>query len=204
MRILPADLEGLAAARKIVAGGGVICYPTDTVYGLGCDPLNSAAVEKALTAKGRGTRAMPVLVRAVEDAERLVFVSKSARTLAKEFWPGPLSIVLQARDVVSAILAPERTLAVRSPDHAICQQLLALCSGMLVGTSANKTGRPAAMSAEEVVEQLDDSVDLVLDGGRSKIGVASTVVDLTKERVLILREGPIEKARIIKALRKSR
>jgi L-threonylcarbamoyladenylate synthase len=204
VRVVGTDLEGLTIAAKVVAKGGIICYPTDTVYGLGCDPLNSVAVEKALKAKGRGTRAMPVLVRALEDAEQLVFLSKSARTIAKRYWPGPLSIVLQAKDIVPSILAPQRTLAVRSPDHAICQQILALCSGMLVGTSANKTGRPASTSADEVVEQLDDSVDLVLDGGKSEIGVASTVVDLTKERVRILREGPIEKTEIVRALRKSR
>lgn len=201
MRILKADLEGLTVAADIVAKGGLICYPTDTVYGLGCDPLNPAAVERAVAAKGERTKAMPVLVKSVKDAARLVHFSESAKKLADEFWPGPLTIVLSAKDYVPSILAPERTVGVRSPNHVMCQQLLGVCSGLLVGTSANLTGKPPATSAKEIVNQLGDRVDIVLDGGRSPIGVASTVVDLTKPRILLLREGPITKAEILRCLR---
>lgn len=201
---MKADLDGLKTAADTVARGGLISFPTDTVYGLGCDPLNPSAVERAMTAKGRQNRAMPVLVNTIDDAERLVLFSKAAKRIAERFWPGPLSIVLPAKESVPSILAPEQILGVRSPDHAVCQQLLALCSGMLVGTSANMTGRSPATSADEVVEQLDDRVDIILDGGKSPIGVASTVIDLTKKHLVMLREGPISKAEIFRALRKSR
>lgn len=201
VRILKADLGGLAVAAETVAKGGLICYPTDTVYGLGCDPLNPSAVEKAITAKGKRAKPMPVLVKSTDDAERLVFFSETAKRLADRYWPGPLTIVLPARDHLPSILVPQRTVGVRSPKHAVCQQLLGLCSGYLVGTSANLTGKPPAISVEEVVTQLGDRVDIVLDGGRSPMSVASTVVDLTQHRLLIVREGPIARAEILRCLK---
>jgi L-threonylcarbamoyladenylate synthase len=201
--IVKADLEGLAAAAEVVARGGLICYPTDTVYGLGCDPLNSAAVERAITAKSSRTKAMPVLVKSQDDAERLVYFSRTSEKLAARYWPGPLTIVLPARDHVPSNLAPQRTLGVRSPKHAICQQLLGLCSGYLVGTSANLTGKPPATAPEEITSELRDRVDIIIDGSRSPIGVASTVVDLTKDHLHIVREGPISRAEILRFLKQS-
>ena len=202
-RVVTADLEGLAAAADVVKKGGVICYPTDTVYGLGCDPLNPAAIEKVIQAKGRGVRAMPVLVHRMEDAEKLAIFSQTAKKVAEKFWPGPLSIVLPAKQIVPSVLAPDRTVAVRSPKHVICQQLLTMCSGAVVGTSANLTGSSPATSAEEVVRQLGERIDLVLDGGKSPMSISSTVLDLTKSRLEILREGPIDKREILRALRNS-
>ena len=204
VRVVKADLEGLAIATDVVAKGGLVSYPTDTVYGLGCDPFNPTAVERTMKAKGPRTKAMPVLVNSMKDAERLVFFSTAARKIAERFWPGPLSLVLPARENVPSLLAPERTVGVRSPNHAICCQLLALCSGMLIGTSANQTGRPPSTSADEVAKQLDDRVDIILDGGKSPMGVASTVVDMTKNRLRVLREGPIGRAEILRTIRESR
>ncbi|HXZ98136.1 MAG TPA: L-threonylcarbamoyladenylate synthase [Candidatus Acidoferrum sp.] len=200
-RIVKADLEGLAIAADTVARGGLICYPTDTVYGLGCDPFNESAVKKAIAAKGKRTKAMPVLVSGITSADRLVLLSRAAKKLADVYWPGQLTMVLPARDQVPSVLAPQRTLGVRYPKHAICQQLLDLCSGCLVGTSANLTGKPPATSATEIIEQLGERVDVILDGGRATMGVASTVVDLTREHLRILREGPISNAEILRSLR---
>jgi len=201
VRVLKADLEGLAVAAETVTNGGLICFPTDTLYGLGCDPFNTSAIVKTIAAKGKRDRAMPVLVKSIDDAERLAFLSESARRLTDAYWPGPLTIVLPARDDVPSALSPERTVGLRSPKHAICQQLLGLCSGYLVGTSANLTGKPPATSAEEIVNQLGDRVDIVLDGGRSPLGVASTVVDLTGEHIVVLREGPIARADVVRCLK---
>lgn len=200
-RVVKTNLEGFVLAADTVAKGGLVCYPTDTVYGLGCDPLNPIAVEKAIAAKGKRAKTMPVLVKTTNDAERLTDFSESARKLANRYWPGPITIVLPAKDRVPSILAPQRTLGVRSPKHAVCQQLLGLCSGYLVGTSANLTGRPSGISAAEVEDQLGDRVDIILDGGKSSLGVASTVVDLTKSRLTIVREGPIARAEILRCLR---
>ena len=204
VRVLKADLEGLAEASRTVAKGGLVCYPTDTLYGLGCDPLNPSAVERALSAKGPRTKPMPVLVRTTEDAERLADMSEGAIRLANKFWPGPLTIVVHAKVSVPKVLAPDRTIGVRSPNHAICQQLLALCSGFLTGTSANLTRKPAATSAQEVLHQLGERVDIILDAGKSPLGIASTVVDLTKSKLILPREGPISRREIISCLKGSR
>jgi L-threonylcarbamoyladenylate synthase len=198
------DLEGLAEASRVIADGGLVCFPTDTLYGLGCDPLNPSAVQRALTAKGPRTKPMPVLVRALEDAERLVNMSESAKRLADKFWPGPLTIVVHAKASVPKVLAPDQTLGVRSPNHASCQQFLALCSGSLTGTSANVTGKPPASSAQEALDQLGERVDVILDGGKSPLGIASTVVDLTKSKLVLSREGPISRREILRCLKGSR
>jgi len=201
IRIIKADLEGLATAAEIVARGGVICYPTDTVYGLGCDPLNVPAVQKTMKAKGDRTKPMPILVRSLEDAGKLAQVYERAKRLADRFWPGPLTIILQAREILPRILVPDGTIGLRSPKHPICLNLLELCSGMLVGTSANLTDRPPATSAKEALDELGDQVEVILDGGRSPLASASTVVDLTQDKLVVLREGPIGKEELLRCLR---
>ena len=201
VRVLRADLDGLTAAADVVRKGGLICYPTETVYGLGCDPFDASAVERSLRVKGARTKPMPVLVKDIENAKRLAQVSDHATKLARRFWPGPLTIVLPALGVLPKILVPSGTVGLRSPKHAICLSLLGLCSGALVGTSANLTGHSPAVSADQVVRELGDRVDLVLDGGTSPLGVPSTVVDLTKRSLTILREGPIGKPEIMRCLR---
>jgi L-threonylcarbamoyladenylate synthase len=199
--VLKADLDGLVRAARIAAEGGVICYPTDTLYGLGCDPLNVSAVKRTMEAKGRRTRPMPILVRDLKTAEKFAFVPVRARKLAQAFWPGPLTMVLQAREVLPVILAPGGKVGVRAPKHPICLDLLSLCSGALVGTSANLTGRPPATTAEEVLRQIGDRVDMVLDGGKAALGVASTVIDLTEQKVTMLREGPLSREQLLRSLR---
>lgn len=200
-RVLKADLEGLTAAVEVVGKGGLICYPTDTVYGLGCNPLDSSAVERARRVKGVPTRPLPVLVKDIENAERLAQIPDRARKLARKFWPGPLTLVLPALGVLPENLVPDGTVGLRSPKHSICLTLLGLCSGALVGTSANLTGKPPAVSAMEAARDLGDRVDLILDGGRAPLGVTSTVVNLTKPTFAILREGPIGAREIMNCLR---
>ena len=200
-RVLKATLEGLSEAADVVAKGGLVCYPTDTVYGLGCDPLNSSAIERALRAKGGRTKSMPVLVKGLEDAERLALFSKRVKRVANVFWPGPLTIILPAKEILPKILAPAGTVGLRSPKHAICQNLLGLCSGALVGTSANLTGQAPAIYADQIAAELGDRVDVILDGGAVPIGVSSTVVDLTTPELRIIREGPIERVEIMRLLR---
>jgi len=146
---LKVDLEGLTQAADAVAKGGVICYPTDTLYGLGCDPLNPLAVERTMRVKGDRTKPMPVLVKSLEEADELAYFSQRAKLLAAKFWPGPLTLVLDGRDSLPRILAPEGKIGLRSPNHSICLNLLGLCSGKLIGTSANRTGRPPATTAKQ-------------------------------------------------------
>ena len=201
VRVLRADLDGLTAAADVVRNGGLICYPTETVYGLGCNPFDASAVNRSMQVKGARTKPMPVLVKDIGNAKRLAEVSERAVKLARRFWPGPLTIVLPALGVLPKILIPSGTVGLRSPKHAVCLNLLDLCSGALVGTSANLIGHSPAVSADQVVRELGDRVDLVLDGGTTTLGVASTVVDLTKPKLKILREGPIGKPEIMRCLR---
>ena len=196
-----ANLDGLTAAADVVRKGGLICYPTETVYGLGCDPFDASAVERSMRVKGPRAKPMPLLVKDLENAKRFAQVSVQATKLARRFWPGPLTIVLPALEVLPKILVPFGTVGLRSPNHAVCLNLLGLCSGALVGTSANLTGHSPAVSADQVVRELGDHVDLVLDGGTTPLGVASTVVDLTKPKLTILREGLIGKPEIMQCLR---
>src|SRR2546428_2297244 len=144
--------QSIREAGKLVLGGGVIVYPTDTVYGLGCDPMNELAAERLFTIKGRGGKPVPVLCNSSESASRLVRLSGVALRLAKEYWPGALTIVLPLRvQLPELIHQGSGTLAVRVPNSRRCLELIAACGGYLVGTSANKTrkagGRTAADAA---------------------------------------------------------
>jgi len=201
VKIFKADLEGLAEAAATIANGGIVCYPTDTLYGLGCDPLNTQAVRRTMDAKGARSKPMPILVKDLATAEKFAYVSDKARRLAQAFWPGPLTIILQAREVLPTSLISQGKVGIRSPKHQICLKLLGLCSGQLVGTSANLTGRPPATTAKEALNQLGDHVDLILDDGRVSLGVASTVIDLTKPRLKVLREGPLGREEMVNVLR---
>jgi len=194
-------MDGLTSASKVILEGGVVSYPTDTVYGLGCDPFNPTAIERVMSVKGDRKKPLPVLVKSLREAQRLVDFPEKAIKLVREFWPGPLTIVLKANAIVPQALAPSGTIGVRSPKHSTCLNLLSLCSGYLVGTSANRTGHAPATTPQEVAKELGELIDVVVDGGRTTLGVASTVIDLSNELV-ILREGPIPREALLKCLRK--
>ena len=200
VRVVKADIDGLAAASKIIAGGGIVSYPTETVYGLGCDPFAPYSIERVMRVKGNRKKPLPVLVKTLQDGQRIADFSEKAIKLAEKFWPGPLTMVLKAKTIVPSVLAPSGTVGVRSPKHPICLSLLGLCSGCLIGTSANQTGKTPATTAEEVVRDLGDRIDMVVDGGKTMLGVASTVIDLSSNFV-VLREGPIPQEVLLKCLR---
>lgn len=172
--------------------------PTDTVYGVGADAFNPAAVANLLTAKGRG-RDMPppVLVASEQMAEALAdALPEEARTLMAEFWPGALTIIVAAQPALAWDLGDtEGTVALRMPDSDIARQLLER-TGPLAVSSANTTGNPAAITAAEAADMLGDSVSLYLDGGTAPGQVASTIVDLTGQPARILRQGAIERDKI--------
>jgi len=189
--LLPAGPGAYSRAAKVVAEGRLIVYPTDTVYGLGCDPLNPVAVERLFKAKGRGAKAVPVLCANSARAEELVELSPRAMELARRFWPGALTIVAPvARRLPELLLQGTGKLGVRVPGSSACIQLIQACGGTLVGTSANISGRPSSRTAGEAVEQLGSSVDLVVDGGRLE-GAESTVVEVSEDDIIILRKGSI-------------
>jgi len=193
-RIRKADIEALVEAARILAAGGVIAFPTDTVYGLACDLFNEEAVDRIYRIKARPVY-LP-LIAMLAEAEQWPRVAsalpESARRFMARFWPGPLTIILPAREDIPAVVrGGGTTIGMRIPDHAVARELLRLAARPLATTSANLSGRPAACTAEEAAEQLGDAVDLILDAGPCPGGQASTVVDCTVEPPKILREGPI-------------
>ena len=190
-RLIPMEGDSIETAARVVRQGGLIAYPTDTVYGLGCDPFNHAAVRRLFEAKGRGPKPAPVLCGSAEKAAELVKLEGRALELASSHWPGALTIVAPLRSKV----APELTqgkpyLGVRVPDHPGCLRLITSCGGWLTGTSANLSGHPSSRSAAETMDQLGGAVDVVLDGGRLD-GSESTVVRVEGGEVTILRTGPV-------------
>ena len=183
--------EVLEEAAHAVMSGGVIAIPTDTVYGLACDPSNLAAVGRIFAIKRRpAALELSLLAASKADLERMVEFSSYASELAERYWPGPLSLVLPAsRDAALAVPRGGTTLMVRVPDHEVLLNLLRL-TGPLASTSANRHGAAPAVSAAEVEAALGSEVALVVDGGRGG-GRASTIIDCAASPPRLLREGPI-------------
>ncbi len=195
-------LTGMRLARQAVGRGEVVVIPTDTVYGVAADAFNPEAVQRLLDAKGRGRDAPPpVLIPGQSTLDALAdFVPDVVRRLVDEFWPGGLTVILVAQPSLVWDLGETRgTVALRMPANSFALELLAE-TGPLAVSSANKTGRPAAATAQEAAEQLGESVDIFLDGGAAG-GAASTIVDASRVtqaggRVRIVREGAVTRAQI--------
>jgi L-threonylcarbamoyladenylate synthase len=192
-KVLPITEESIAEAVRILLTGGLVAFPTDTVYGVGAHALHPQAVEKIYTAKIRPRdKAIPLLL-ATSDALSLVAenVPPVAHRLAERFWPGGLTLVLRKQAIVSHAVSPGPTVAVRVPDHPVTQALIAALGAPLAATSANLAGNPSPVTAQEVVGELRGRIGLVLDGGPCPGGIPSTVLDLTTDPPTILRSGAI-------------
>jgi L-threonylcarbamoyladenylate synthase len=193
---------GIEAAARAVQAGQIVVLPTDTVYGIGCDAFDGAAVSAVLAAKGRG-RDMPppVLVPNARTVDGLArSVPEYVRHLIDRFWPGALTLVLESQPSLTWDLGETNgTVALRMPDHEIALALLGQAGPMAV-TSANLTGRPPAQSVAEAQEQLGASVAVYLDGGTAPGGYASTILDCTGGAPLTLREGALTRAEVDTAL----
>lgn len=189
---------GLEAAAHAARTGNLVVMPTDTVYGIGADAFNAAAVRALLAAKGRGPdMPVPVLVGSWTTIDGLVMaVPPVARTLIEAFWPGGLSLVVEHAPSLSWDLGDAKgTVMVRMPLHPVALDLLRLVGPMAV-SSANRSGSPPATTAAAAYQQLGDDVSVYLEGGESPIGVASTVVDLTSEIPRVLRQGAVSLDRL--------
>jgi L-threonylcarbamoyladenylate synthase len=181
------------AAVAAIAAGGVIAMPTDTVFGLACDPANAAAVDRIYAIKQRPANLELTLLSAtINDIDEDVDLNAAARILAAACWPGALSIICGLRARRWAIPRTGTTLSVRVPDHAIALDLLRR-TGPLATTSANRHGEPAATTAAEVSTALGGEVDAIVEGGHCG-GLASTIIDCTYFTPRVLREGPISAA----------
>jgi L-threonylcarbamoyladenylate synthase len=178
---------------EILQKGGVIAFPTDTVYGLGADAFNPTAVGRIYEIKNRPKyQQFPLLIVDVKQLTALAEpIPEIAWLLARRFWPGGLTLVLPRKDSVPAYLSSRPTIAVRIPNHPACLALIQHLGHPLIGTSANISGQPAALTAEEVGQQLGGRIDLIINGGQCPGGKQSTIVDITHEPPIILRQGII-------------
>jgi len=184
---------GLEAAAASASSGELVVLPTDTVYGIGADAFNPAAVRGLLTAKGRGPdMPVPVLVGSWNTIEGLVVaVPPVATKLIEAFWPGGLSLVVEHAPSLAWDLGDAKgTVMVRMPLHPVALDLLRSVGPMAV-SSANRSGRPPAVTADDALEQLGDTVSVYLNGGPAPIGAASTVVDVTGPIPVVLRQGAV-------------
>ncbi|WP_407320788.1 L-threonylcarbamoyladenylate synthase [Isoptericola halotolerans] len=189
---------GIDEAVNTISRGGLVVLPTDTVYGIGADAFDADAVAALLAAKGRGRQMPPpVLVPDVRTLDGLATeVPDAARALVEEFWPGGFTIILRAQPSLQWDLGETHgTVALRMPDHEAALALLRR-TGPLAVSSANRTGRPAALEVVDTVEQLGDAVGCYLDGGTAPGGVASTIVDATGEHLRVVRDGAVSLAEL--------
>jgi L-threonylcarbamoyladenylate synthase len=192
------DAAGLSdgAFEQILSflrSGGVIGFPTDTAYGLGADPFNEKAVRQIFEIKGRPEgKPILLLVNSISMASSVCHMSDSARALAERFWPGPLTMILPAREnVPSVVTAGTGNVGVRWPASEFALRLVGALGQPITATSANRSGIPSSVTAVEVCEQFGDSLKFVIDGGKLPARGGSTLLDLTESPPRLLREGPI-------------
>jgi len=201
MTVLKATKTNIRAAAQIARRGGLVVYPTETVYGLGCDPLNVQAVKRVLDVKGDRKKPLPVLAASIVDADKVAFVSPNGKKLAAKFWPGHLTMVFPKKPALPDIVTfGWDSVGLRIPNNDVALQLISLSGGLLIGSSANRTGEEPARRVQEISGELKEMVDVVLDGGPAVQGRPSTVVDLTSEKPRIVREGPISLKAILYTL----
>ena len=188
------DPSAVIRAAELLKNGDLVALPTETVYGLGADGLNPEAVKKIFAAKGR-PQDNPLILHIAEPGQMELFckdIPESAYRLAEAFWPGPLTMVLPAKDIVpKCTTAGLPTVAVRCPDCAITRQIIAAAGVPVAAPSANISGKPSTTTAEHVYHDHTGNIPLIIDGGACSVGVESTIVDLTETPARLLRPGGI-------------
>jgi L-threonylcarbamoyladenylate synthase len=195
--------EDLVTAAGILQNGGLVAFPTETVYGLGGDALNPLAAQKIYAAKGRPSD-NPLIVH-IADVSALSLLTREVpekgRILAEKFWPGPLTMIFKKSDLVPpSTTGGLDTVAIRMPSHPVAQALISVSGVFVAAPSANTSGRPSPTKASHVIEDLEGKIDMILDGGTVGIGIESTIVDMTCEPPIILRPGSITEQMLTEAI----
>jgi L-threonylcarbamoyladenylate synthase len=192
--------EGIEKASKIIKSGGIVVFPTDTVYGIGCNPYNKEAIQKIYKIKSReSSKSFPILAFSKDVAAKIVEFDKNAEKIAEKIWPGPLTLILKLTDEkLKASLNIDNKIAIRVPKHQCTLELLEKCN-FLVGTSANISGTGPFRNPEECYQNIQD-FDLFLDGGTITGGGESTIIEFEEGKLKIHREGVLTRKEIMKIL----
>jgi len=186
------DINKILELGEMIKKGGVIVYPTDTVYGIGGNPFLEDVVIRIKNIKQREEKAMPILVSSLEKAKEMAYFNDLSLKIANTFWPGPLTIVLKTKVKFSPHLTGGRdSIGLRIPNHELALKIIEASGGALIGTSANISGRPPAISIEDLDEKIRSSVDLIIDGGKCYLGKPSTVIEVIDSKIKIIRIGAI-------------
>ena len=197
IKINPDNFKGeeLEEACHILKDGGLVAFPTETVYGLGGDALNPLAASKIYGAKGRPSdNPLIVHIACIDSLYDIAEVTEDGLKLAKAFWPGPLTLVFKKKEIVPPqTTGGLDTVAVRMPCHAVARELIKRSGVYIAAPSANLSGRPSPTQAKHVIEDLDGRIDIIIDGGSPDIGIESTIVDVSGSKAVILRPGYITK-----------
>lgn len=197
------DPQCVLQAARLIQEGQLVALPTETVYGLGANGLDPQAVAKIFAAKGR-PQDNPLILHIADPSQMELFchgIPESAYRLAKAFWPGPLTLVLPARACVpKCTTAGLPTVAVRCPDHAATRKIIALAGVPIAAPSANLSGKPSTTTAQHVYHDHQGNIPLIVDGGPCRVGVESTIVDLTESRPRLLRPGGITPEQLVEVL----
>jgi L-threonylcarbamoyladenylate synthase len=192
------DANLLPSVKDVIQAGGLVAFPTDTVYGLGCDAFNAKAIRRLYEAKKRTMeKALPVLIPALEDLDKVALnITQETLNIGRAFWPGPLTIVMEKHPDLPDEISAGPTIGIRIPAHPVTLDILKAC-GPLAVSSANISGGLDTKTAKQVHEQLFGRIHLLVDGGPSLGNEPSTVIDVTRKLVRILREGPISMEEIL-------
>ena len=195
--ILPCNESGIRDAYDTIKKGGVVVFPTDTVYGIGCDPYNHEAVNRIYQIKGRGKiKQLPVLAYSKKDINEIAFFDERSEKIADKFWPGPITLILKVKDKkIEESLGLEGKIAVRVPNHPCILALLKKCR-LLVGTSANFSGQSSFDDSREIVSKFS-GYDILLDGGEIANSGESTIVQVAGNELKIVREGKIKSESLV-------
>ena len=194
--------QGIEKAAQIVNQGGIIIFPTDTVYGIGCNPYNSKAVKKIYKIKSRDiAKSLPVLTYSIKTAEKIVEFDQLTKKIVEKFWPGPLTVILKVTDkkIIESLNLDEK-IAIRVPDHRCTLELLKKCD-FIVGTSANVSGDLPYTNPDECLKNLH-SFDIFVDGGiiaSERRGGESTIIEIKDGDVVVIRQGSLTKDEILQS-----
>lgn len=191
-------VKALSKPSKCLKQGGLVAFPTETVYGLGADALNETAAKRIYEAKGRPSdNPLIVHIAKVEDMENIAYVNEQAKMLAEAFWPGPLTIILPKKDIVPhGTTGGLDTVAIRMPSHPAALELIRQSGVYVAAPSANTSGRPSPTKASHVVEDMKGKIEYIVDGGAVGIGIESTIIDVSCEKPMILRPGFITRKQL--------